>query len=339
MKTQDLIRLSPLLEVRNLTTSFTTSEGRAVAVQDVSFSLFKGETLGIVGESGCGKTVTALSILRLIRKPGKIESGEVLYNGIRLDQLSETAMRSLRGNEIAIVFQEPMTALNPVYRAGDQIIEPLLQHSTLSKQQAKRHALERLRNLGIADAERVYNAYPDELSGGMRQRVLIAMALVCDPKIVIADEPTTAIDATVQTQIISKLSELKNDYGLSVIIITHDLGVVAEICDRVLVMYASQIVEEGSVEDIFYRPEHPYTIGLLQSLPSAKKAKERLTVIPGQVPRATNYPQGCHFEARCNYSTELCVFQEPELEESNHQHFVSCWNKKKTLSEPAPKTE
>jgi peptide/nickel transport system ATP-binding protein len=327
MLTKDRNTSRPLLEVRNLTASFLTSEGKAVAVNDISFHLDKGQTLGIVGESGCGKTVTALSILRLIGKPGIIESGEIIYEGIRLDQLSETAMQSIRGNEISIVFQEPMSSLNPVYRIGHQIMEPVLKHRQISKQEAKNLALSHLRQLGIADPERVFHAYPEELSGGMRQRVLIAMALICDPKILIADEPTTALDATVQTQIIAKLSELKAETGLSVIIITHDLGVVAEICDRVIVMYASKIVEEGSLEDIFYRPQHPYTIGLLNSLPSAHRATNRLPVISGQVPRATNYPDGCNFEARCNHATERCVFHDPVLEETTPGHFIFCWNK------------
>ncbi len=315
-----------ILEVKNLTTVFETREGNAVAVDDVSFSLCRGETLGIVGESGCGKSVTALSVMRLIQRPGRILSGQVLFEGRDLLELSDKQMRMLRGSEIAMVFQEPMTSLNPVFTIGDQLTEGLLYHSNRPWTEAYETAVDVLARVGIPDPHDIMVAFPHQLSGGMRQRVLIAMALVSSPSVLIADEPTTAIDVTVQTQVLRLINELKGELGMSVLLITHDLGVVAETCDRVAIMYASHIVECGSVRDIFYTPRHPYTVGLLSSIPSFHEPKQRLTIIPGQVPRPTNYPVGCNFHSRCGYATENCVSHQPQLAAVAAGHAVSCWN-------------
>lgn len=316
----------PILEVRNLTTVFDTAEGPAVAVDDVSFTLHRGETLGIVGESGCGKSVTALSIMRLIQRPGRITAGQVLFEGEDLLRLSERKMRMLRGSSIAMVFQEPMTSLNPVFTIGDQLTEGLLFHRNRSWTDSYDLAVDMLARVGIQDPHQVMLSYPHQLSGGMRQRALIAMALVCGPSMLIADEPTTAIDVTVQAQVLKLINDLKTEFGMSVLLITHDLGVVAETCDRVAIMYASHIVECASVRDIFYAPRHPYTLGLLSSIPAYHKPKERLTIIPGQVPRPTHYPTGCNFHSRCKYATERCVNHQPQLERAGSAHAVSCWN-------------
>ncbi|MBE0645226.1 MAG: ABC transporter ATP-binding protein [Bacteroidetes bacterium] len=315
-----------ILEVKNLTTVFDTGEGMAMAVDDVSFELRRGETLGIVGESGCGKSVTALSIMRLIQKPGRIAGGEVLFEGRDLLKVSDKQMRMVRGSEIGMVFQEPMTSLNPVFTIGDQLTEGLLYHGNRSWTDAYEIAVDVLTRVGIPDPHDVMTAFPHQLSGGMRQRVLIAMALAAGPSVLIADEPTTAIDVTVQAQVLKLINELKVEFGMSVLFISHDLGVVAETCDRVAIMYASHIVECGSVRDIFYTPHHPYTLGLLSSIPAFHKPKERLTIIPGQVPRPTNYPMGCNFHSRCSYATERCVSHQPELASVDDGHAVSCWN-------------
>lgn len=315
-----------ILRVQNLTTVFDTSDGMAIAVDDVSFQLFKGESLGIVGESGCGKTVTALAIMRLIRRPGRIAGGSIYFHGCDLFTLTEKEMRYLRGNEIAMVFQEPMTSLNPVFTIGDQITEGLLYHSNLSWNEAYDISVEMLARVGIAGPHDVMASFPHLLSGGMRQRVLIAMALSCKPTVLIADEPTTAIDVTVQAQVLKLINELKEELGMSVLLITHNLGVIAETCDRVAVMYASHIVECGSVYDIFYAPRHPYTVGLLSSIPAYHLPRERLTIIPGQVPRATNFPPGCNFQSRCDFATEKCILHSPPLTEIDNGHAVACWN-------------
>ncbi|MFZ1731929.1 MAG: ABC transporter ATP-binding protein [Bacteroidota bacterium] len=316
----------PILEVKNLTTVFETSEGKAVAVDDTSFALYHGETLGIVGESGCGKSVTALSIMRLIQRPGYIRSGEIIFGERDLLSLSEKKMRMVRGREIAMVFQEPMTSLNPVFTIGDQLTEGLLYHHNFSWTDAYDASVDMLTRVGIADPHDVMLAFPHQLSGGMRQRALIAMALTCGPTVLIADEPTTAIDVTIQAQVLKLLNELKIEFGMSVLLITHDLGVVAETCDRVAIMYASHIVECGPVHEIFYSPRHPYTLGLLSSIPAYHKPKERLTIIPGQVPRPTHYPIGCNFHSRCRFATERCVSHQPELVSIEDGHSVACWN-------------
>lgn len=325
---------APILEVRSLTTVFETDEGVARAVDGVSFSLSRGETLGLVGESGCGKSVTAMSVMRLIRPPGRIAGGEILLHGQDLLALSEREMRALRGTEIGLVFQEAMTSLNPVFTIGDQLTEVLLYHSDNNWSDAYERSVDMLNRVGIPDPENVMTAYPHQLSGGMRQRALIAMGLVARPSIIILDEPTTAIDVTVQAQVLQLISDLKEEFGMTVLLITHDLGVVAEVCDRVAIMYASHIVECGTVMDIFTRPRHPYTVGLLASIPSFHTRGEKLTIIPGQVPRPTNYPAGCNFHSRCEYATENCVLHEPSLVPVDARHTVACWNWKE-VSIPA----
>ncbi|PLX23201.1 MAG: peptide ABC transporter ATP-binding protein [Ignavibacteria bacterium] len=316
----------PLLDVRNLTTTFETDEGVANAVDDVSFSLYKGETLGIVGESGCGKTVTAMSIMRLIRSPGHIAGGEIILNGRNLLDLTEREMRSVRGNEVGMVFQEAMTSLNPVFTIGDQLTEVSLYHRGSSWSDAYDCSVDMLARVGISDPHAVMTSYPHQLSGGMRQRALIAMGLVANPGLLILDEPTTAIDVTVQAQVLNLINDLKKEFGMTVLLITHDLGVVAEVCDRVAIMYASHIVECGTVHNIYHSPRHPYTLGLLASIPSFHLPKEILTIIPGQVPRPTNYPPGCNFHSRCNFATESCVIHEPTMTEMSSQHHIACWN-------------
>lgn len=318
--------MSKLLEVKNLRTYFYTDDGVAKAVDDVSFYLDKGETLGLVGESGCGKSVSALSIMRLIPDPpGKIVGGEIFFKGQDILKVSEKEMRDIRGNDIGMIFQEPMTSLNPVFTCGDQIEEAVVLHQKLSKADAKKKAIDMLKLVGIPAPEQRYNEYPHQLSGGMRQRIMIAMALSCNPEILIADEPTTALDVTVQAQILELINKLQRELGMGVIMITHDLGVIAEVSTRVAVMYASKIVEYGNVNQIFYNPKHPYTIGLLNSIPKLNKTKGRLATIEGNVPAPTNYPKGCHFCTRCAFAIEKCWDEEPPLEEVESGHTAACW--------------
>ncbi|MBC7385983.1 MAG: ABC transporter ATP-binding protein [Cryobacterium sp.] len=309
-----------ILEVKNLETSFRLEEGVVVAVAGVSFDVYKGKTLGIVGESGCGKSVTSLSIMRLIpNPPGKITGGEILYKGKNLLDFDAAAMRKVRGNEISMIFQEPMTSLNPVFTIGNQIIEAIALHQNLSKKECRNKAIEMLKLVGIPSPETRIDDYPHQLSGGMRQRVMIAMALSCNPQVLIADEPTTALDVTIQAQILELLRELQNRVGMAMILITHDLGVVAEVCDEVVVMYAGKVVEQGSVEEIFKNPKHPYTRGLLNSIPTMKKdptgkvKKTRLETIPGIVPNMLHLPKGCRFQDRCTFVLDACRQAEPEL--------------------------
>src|SRR2546427_2262331 len=287
-----------LLQVKNLHTYFQTREGLVCAVDGVSFYLDRGELLSLVGESGCGKSITALSIMRLVAPPGKIVGGEILFDGRNLLRLSNAEMRDVRGNDIAMIFQDPMTSLNPVFTVGEQIAEALRLHRKLSRKDARAAAVEAMREVSIPDPELRVNDYPHQLSGGMRQRVMIAMALACDPKVLIADEPTTALDVTIQAQILELLNELRRTRELAVLLITHDLGVVAEVADRVAVMYTGQIVEESPVDELFARPKHPYTEGLLRSVPrlatSAIEKNARLQTIEGTVPRPTRLPPGCH---------------------------------------------
>lgn len=308
--------MSTLLEVRNLKTRFNSDGVVFHAVDDISFRVEKEKTLGIVGESGCGKSVTSLSIMRLIQHPGKIESGEILFAGKNLLNFSEEEMRKVRGNNMAMIFQEPMTSLNPVFTCGDQIEEVIRLHqNNSSRKQIKEIAIEMLKKVGIPSPEKRYDEYPHQLSGGMRQRVMIAMAMVCNPQLLIADEPTTALDVTIQAQILDLMRQLQKDFATGMILITHDLGVVAEMCDEVAIMYAGKIVEQGSVEDIFYRPQHPYTVGLLKSVPhfeSGKKQK-RLQTIPGMVPSFLNLPAGCRFYDRCHRRQEVCLKAIPPL--------------------------
>jgi oligopeptide/dipeptide ABC transporter ATP-binding protein len=315
-----------LLEVRDLHTSFQTSEGLIRAVNGVSFHLEEGETLGLVGESGCGKSVTSLSILRLIpQPPGRISGGPILFRGDDLLAKSEEEMRKIRGNSISMIFQEPMTSLNPVYTCGFQIMEAIRLHQRRSRSEARERAIEMLRVVGIPSPEQRVDEYPHQLSGGMRQRVMIAMALSCNPSLLIADEPSTALDVTIQAQILDLIGRLRHELGMSVLIITHDLGVVAEVADRVAVMYAGEVVEHASVEEIFARPLHPYTQGLLNSIPRLGKAMERLSVIPGTVPNPIEFPSGCAFHPRCPLADERCRNEGPPLSEQGGDHQVACW--------------
>jgi oligopeptide/dipeptide ABC transporter ATP-binding protein len=322
-----------LLEVRDLVVEFHTEEGIVRAVDGLSFTLNKGETLGIVGESGCGKSVTALSIMRLIAKPaGKIVSGQILFDGQDLLTIPEEAMRRLRGNRISMIFQEPMTSLNPVFTVGDQIMEVLRIHQGLSKKEGLIKSIEMLTLVGIASPkERVHN-YPHQLSGGMRQRVMIAMALACKPDLLIADEPTTALDVTIQAQIMELMQRLQQELNMAIVLITHDLGVVAESCQRVSVMYAGQVVEEASVLDLFSSPRHPYTLGLLNSIPGYARAamlvgedgRPRLSTIPGMVPNLLALSTGCRFYDRCFQRKDLCQKHEIELSDLNDSRTYRC---------------
>ena len=316
-----------LLEVHNLRTHFNTEDGVARAVDGVSFSVDRGETLGVVGESGCGKSVTALSIMGLIpNPPGKIVGGEILFEGKDLVGISDDQMRAVRGNDISMIFQEPMTSLNPVFTIGNQIDEAILLHQNVSKHEAKNRTIEMLKLVNIPAPEQRYREYPHQLSGGMRQRVMIAMALSCNPKLLIADEPTTALDVTVQAQILELMNRLQEELGMGMMMITHDLGVIAEVCDRVAVMYAGKIVEYADVDSIFYNPLHPYTIGLLKSIPRLGERVEKLATIEGTVPSPTNWPKGCHFCTRCPWADDLCWNDEPQLVEVETGHFVACWH-------------
>jgi oligopeptide/dipeptide ABC transporter ATP-binding protein len=307
--------MSHLLEIKNLQTHFPTRAGLVRAVDDVSFYIDEGELLALVGESGCGKSITALSVMRLISPPGKIVSGEITFNGEDLLAATEARMREIRGDDIAMIFQDPMTSLNPVYTVGEQISEALRLHRGLSRAKAREATIEAMREVAIPDPARRVDDYPHQLSGGLRQRVMIAMALACDPKLLIADEPTTALDVTIQAQILELLNELRRTRELGVLLITHDLGVVAEVADRVAVMYTGRIVEQSPVEELFARPKHPYTEGLLRSVPKltagqvAKAA--RLETIEGVVPSPTDLPQGCHFAPRCPHRMPRCTAEGP----------------------------
>jgi oligopeptide/dipeptide ABC transporter ATP-binding protein len=319
--------MADLLQVRNLQTSFFTPEGEVRAIDGVSFEIGEGKTLGLVGESGCGKSVTSLSIMRLIPSPpGKIVGGEILYRGRDLLKLSNEEMRKIRGNEISMIFQEPMTSLNPVFTVGNQIGEAIKLHQGLGKKETRAKSIEMLRLVKIADPESRVDAYPHQLSGGMRQRVMIAMALSCNPSLLIADEPTTALDVTIQAQILELMKELQQKIGgMALLLITHDLGVVAEQADEVAIMYAGKIVERSNTRAIFNHPLHPYTVGLLNSLPGAGALKKkRLDAIPGVVPSPLNLPSGCRFRDRCPRAADLCAQSEPELLENESGHTVAC---------------
>ncbi|MCC6144853.1 MAG: ABC transporter ATP-binding protein [Candidatus Hydrogenedentes bacterium] len=296
-----------VLSVRNLRTYFHTDQGVSKAVDDVSFDVPAGKTLAVVGESGCGKSVTALSILRLIpQPPGRIESGEILFGGRDLLKLSQPEMRRIRGNDISMIFQEPMTSMNPVFRVGQQLSAAMRLHRRISKEQARKEGIELLQRVGIPAPERRIDNYPHQMSGGMLQRVMIALALACNPKVLIADEPTTALDVTIQAQILELLKDLQRDTGMSIILITHDLGVVAETADEVVVMYAGQKAEQATVDDLFRKPQHPYTQGLFASLPGVLGPQEKLYNIRGSVPAATHFPPGCRFHPRCPYVMDHC---------------------------------
>jgi len=304
----------PLLEITDLATYFYSDEGTAKAVDGVSYKILPGETLGVVGESGSGKSVTALSIMQLIpQPPGKIVGGDIRFKGESLLTKSPEEMRKIRGNEIAMIFQEPMTALNPVYTVGDQIIETVRLHRGLDKAAAHAHAIRMLEKVGIPSPTTRVDEYPHQLSGGMRQRVMIAIAMSCDPSLLIADEPTTALDVTIQAQILDLIRDLQNETGMSVLLITHDLAVVAEVAHHVAVMYAGCVVEYASAEELYEKPLHPYSIGLFKSLPDLAGPNERLVTIPGMVPPATRFPSGCRFHPRCPIATDLCKTEQPKL--------------------------
>ena len=319
-----------LININDLRTYFYTEDGVVKAVDGVDFEIYPGETLGIVGESGCGKSVTSLSIMRLIESPpGKIVSGEIMYDGKDLTQLSQKAMRKIRGNKISMIFQEPMTSLNPVYTVGDQISEAILIHKDVNKKEAREQSIEMLRKVGISLPEQRVDEYPHQLSGGMRQRVMIAMALSCDPNLLIADEPTTALDVTIQAQILDLMNDLKDRFDMSIMMITHDLGVIAEVSDRVAVMYAGKIVEYTDVVTLFKEPKHPYTWGLMSSIPRMEKEVDRLEAIPGIVPNPLNFPEGCKYHTRCPLADDKCRSKEPEIEEVDPGHHIACWHYKK----------
>ncbi|TQR21434.1 ABC transporter ATP-binding protein [Psychrobacillus vulpis] len=316
-----------LLEVKNLKVHFDTENGTVTAVDDVSFSVKQGETVGVVGESGCGKSVTAESILRLLNEKHTHYEGNILFEEKDILKFSYSELQKLRGNDISMIFQDPMSSLNPVYTVGNQIVEALLLHQNLTKKEAEVKAVEMLKLTGIPLPEKRVNEYPHELSGGMRQRVMIAMALSCKPKLLIADEPTTALDVTTQSQILDLINELKDEFNMGTIMITHDLGVVAEVCTKVVVMYLGQVIEEASVESIFSSPLHPYTQGLLKSIPHIEGPRdEKLYVIEGKVPTLTQIPKGCRFAPRCEFATELCRDKMPQLESYENDLKVRCWH-------------
>ncbi|NLX70256.1 MAG: ABC transporter ATP-binding protein [Clostridiales bacterium] len=328
--------MDKLLEIKNLHTSFFTHVGEVKAVRGINIDVYEGEAIGIVGESGCGKSVTSLSVMGLVPSPGKVIEGQIHFKGEDLLKKSEKEMQKIRGNKIAMIFQDPMTSLNPVYTIGDQLIEPLRIHKNMDKEAARQKAIELLREVRIPDPERRLKQYPHEFSGGMRQRVMIAMALSCQPELVIADEPTTALDVTIQAQILELMKELKEKFNTSIMLITHDLGIVADLCSRIVVMYAGVIVEEGAVRDIFYNPKHPYTWGLLKSIPKVNMtSKERLVPIDGQPPDLLKPPAGCPFVPRCRYAMRICQQQHPALYSVSENHRAACW----LLDSQAPPVE
>ncbi|WP_226617775.1 ABC transporter ATP-binding protein [Cytobacillus firmus] len=324
--------MSDLLTVKNLTVEFKNGSNLNKVVKDLSFHINQGETVGIVGESGCGKSVTSLAIMGLVPSPsGKVSSGKIIFNEENLLEKKQKALRKIRGKDIAMIFQDPMSTLDPAFKVGFQIDEVLKLHTNLSKKQIKNKSIELLKSVGIPSPEQRYNQYPYELSGGMRQRVVIAMALACNPKLLIADEPTTALDVTVQAQILDLMNELKVQFNTSIMMITHDIGVVAETCNRVIVMYAGQIVEEANIGDLFDHAAHPYTQGLLKSVPKINSSNEILHSIPGNVPSPEEMPTGCRFYPRCPIATEKCRNQEPPLEKMEEKHKVRCWHIEKVL--------
>ncbi|GGA47141.1 ABC transporter ATP-binding protein [Paenibacillus physcomitrellae] len=324
---KQMVDTKTLVEFKNLKTHFHTSAGVVKAVDDVSFSIREGETLCVVGESGCGKSVTAMSLMRLIETPpGEIAGGEILFEGTDLLKLSKREMSRLRGNEIAMIFQEPMSSLNPVLTIGEQISEPLLMHKNMNRKEAKQRAIELITLVGIPRAEEIFHAYPHELSGGMRQRIMIAIALSCDPKLLIADEPTTALDVTIQAQILDLMRDIKTKVNTSIMLITHDLGVVAEMADFVVVMYAGKVIEEAPVIDLFKDPQHPYTKGLLKAKPVLNQKQDRLYSIPGQVPNPVELGNNCHFHDRCEFCMEICKTKAPPLRtHGESKHKTACW--------------
>ncbi|MDU2122000.1 MAG: ABC transporter ATP-binding protein [Clostridium celatum] len=328
--------MSKLLEVKNLKTSFKTHIGDVQSVRGVSFHLDKGEALGVVGESGCGKSVTMMTIMRLLGENAKIEAETITFDDKDISKPTEKLMQTIRGNDMSMIFQDPMTSLNPLFTVGDQLTEHLIKHKKISKKEAKEKAIKMLDMVGIPSPEKRLKQYPHEFSGGMRQRVMIAMSLICEPKLIIADEPTTALDVTIQAQILDLMKDLKEKLDTSIILITHDLGVVADLCSRINVMYGGLIVEEGTTEDIFYRGKHPYTWGLLRSVPNPKsELKEKLIPIEGQPPDLLKPPVGCPFTARCDYAMKICKEKQPPLFEISEGHRAACW----LCHKNAPKVE
>ena len=318
-----------ILEVKGLKTQFFTESGAVKAVDDISIEVRRGEVLGLVGESGCGKSVTSLSIMRLISQPGRIVAGEIVFDDENLLELSEKRMMDIRGNRISMIFQQPQSSLNPVFRIGNQLAEVIILHQDVNKQEANQRVIELLRMVGIPEPEARANSFPHELSGGMAQRVMIAMALACVPELLIADEPTTALDVTIQAQILDLMRNLRSQMETSIILITHDLGVVAEMCDRVNVMYAGRIVEEADIVELFKNPKHPYTAALIGSTPVLGETDKELTTIPGSVPNLINLPPGCKFAPRCqariDNDLERCTDEEPDLKEVAADHWARCW--------------
>ena len=314
-----------ILSVRNLHTSFTTDKGDVSAVNGVTFNLEKGKILGIVGESGSGKSVTAYSILQILEKNGSIKEGEVLYKGEDITKFSEKQLRAFRGKCCSIIFQDPMTSLNPVFTVGNQLKEAIELHTDRKGKEAEARAVEMLTLVGVNEPEKRVKQYPYELSGGMRQRVMIAMALACEPDILIADEPTTALDVTIQAQILELMQDLQKKLGMAIIMVTHDLGVIADMCDEIIVMYGGRVCERGTVEDIFYRPAHEYTKGLLASIPNVDRMGEKLTPIPGTPINLLNMPKGCAFCPRCENAMKICIEQVPPEMQMPDGHFASCW--------------
>ena len=318
--------MSKLLEVKDLKTSFKTHIGDVQSVRGVSFHLEKGEALGVVGESGCGKSVTMMTIMRLLGENAKINAEKIIFDDKDITKPTEKLMQTIRGNDMSMIFQDPMTSLNPLFTVGDQLTEHLIKHKKISKKEANEKAIKMIDMVGIPSPEKRLKQYPHEFSGGMRQRVMIAMSLICEPKLIIADEPTTALDVTIQAQILDLMKDLKSKLDTSIILITHDLGVVADLCSRINVMYGGLIVEEGTTEDIFYRGRHPYTWGLLRSVPNPKsELKEKLVPIEGQPPDLLKPPIGCPFTARCDYAMKICKEKQPPLFEISNGHRAACW--------------
>lgn len=319
-------KVTNLLEVEELQTAFQSDRNEVISVDNVSYTLKPGETIGIVGESGCGKSVTSLSIMRLLGKSGRIKNGKIKFEDFDLVQLPEEKLRKIRGNEISMIFQEPMTSLNPVFTIGNQMMEGIKLHLKLNKKEAREYSIEMLKRVGIPRADTIIDEYPHALSGGMRQRVMIAMALSCKPKLLIADEPTTALDVTIQAQILELMKKLRDESGTAIMLITHDLGVIAEMADKVIVMYAGQVVEEADVYTLFDNPKHPYTKGLMASIPHIEyEGNERLEAIPGTVPSLQHMPEGCRFHARCALAIDRCKQEKPPLFSAGKGHKARCW--------------
>ena len=328
---------TPMLQVKNHCTSFNVDAGEVRAVNGISFNLDKGKVLGIVGDSGSGKSVTAYSIMRILVEPGKIVGGEILFNGEDIVKYSKKQMREFRGKRVSIIFQDPMTSLNPTFTIGNQLREAILLHTDRNRAEANARALEMLQLVGVNEPEKRLKQYPHELSGGMRQRVMIAMALACEPDILIADEPTTALDVTIQAQILELMKDLQKKMGMAIIMITHDLGVIADMCDEIIVMYAGRVCERGTVDEIFYNPRHEYTKGLLRSIPTLNGGHDKLIPIAGSPVDLTNLPKGCAFASRCDRCMKICLTEQPEEVRVNDSHIASCWMNVKQVYDEAQK--